>query len=91
MVIILLTQKLIYIFIYSFHNTLKTVYLNGKVNRRVDFLVHHLFEYEKDAFFCYKSVRQLPPAISKKEKGEQSRHRRGIQISMDMVKVCVHV
>ena len=27
--------------IHSFHNQLKTVHLNGKVNRRVDFLVHH--------------------------------------------------
>ena len=27
---------------FSFHNQLKTVQLNGKVNRRVDFLLHQL-------------------------------------------------
>ena len=72
--------------IHSFHNQLKTVHLNGKVNRRVDFLVNHLLEYEKDAFFHYKSARQLPPAMNKKAK-EQSRHQRGLQIPTNMVKV----
>ena len=32
---------------FSFHNQLKTVQLNGKVNRRVDFLLHQLLNYEK--------------------------------------------
>ena len=73
--------------IHSFHNQLKTVHLNGKVNRRVDFLVHLLLEYEKDALFRYKSARQLPPATNKKVKEEQSRHQRGLQIPTNMVKV----
>ena len=54
-------------FVFSFHNQLKTVYLNGKVNRRVDYLIHHLLQYEKKAYFRYKSVRQLPPAVNKKK------------------------
>jgi hypothetical protein len=53
----------------------------------VDFLVHHLLEYEKDAFFRYKSARQLPPATNKKAKEDQSRHQRGLQIPTSMVKV----
>ncbi len=64
----------------SFHNKLKTVHLNGKVNRRVDFLIHHLLDYEKDAFFCYKSARALPPATNRIVKEEQDRHERGLQI-----------
>ena len=75
-------------YIYSFHNQLKTVHLNGKVNRRVDFLIHHLLEYEKDAFIRYKSARQLPPVINKKVKEEQSRHQRG---PSKMVKVSAHI
>ena len=35
----------------SFHNQLKATYLNGKLNRRVNFLIHHLLQYEKDAYF----------------------------------------
>ena len=49
--------------ITSFYNQLKTVHLNGKVNRRVDFLLHHLMKYEKDMFFNYKRVHQLLPAM----------------------------
>lgn len=71
----------------SFHNQLKTVYLNGRVNRRVDYLIHHLLEYEKDAFFRYKSVRQLPPVVNKKMKEDQNRHLRGLQIPQEKVKV----
>ena len=37
--------------LHSFHNQLKTVHLNGKVNHRVDYLLHHLLQYEKDVFF----------------------------------------
>lgn len=76
-----------YCFNFSFHNQLKTVHLNGKVNRRVDFLVHHLLEYEKDAFFRYKSARQLPPAMNRREKEEQGRHQRGLKIPPKMVQV----
>ncbi len=68
--------------IYSFHNQLKTVHLDGKVNRRVDFLIHHLLEYEKDAFFRYKSARQLPPAMNRIVKEKESRHQRGIQMPL---------
>ena len=71
----------------SFHNQLKTNYLNRKVNRRVDFLVHHLLQFEKDAFFHYKKDCQLPPAIHKKVKLEMNHHERGLKISEKKVKV----
>lgn len=39
--------------LYSFHNKLKTPYLHGKVNRRVDFLLNVLLRIEEDNFFNY--------------------------------------
>ena len=72
---------------YSFHNQLETVHLNGTVTHRVDFLVHHLLEYEKDAFFRYKSARQLPPATNRRAIEEQNRHQRGLEIPSKMVQV----
>ena len=73
----------------SFHNQLKSMYLNGKVNRRVDFLVHHLLQYEKDAFFHYKKDRQLLPAMLKKTKKEMNHHQRGLQVPESNVQVSV--
>ena len=75
------------LYVCSFHNQLKTVHLNGKVNRRVDFLIHHLLQYEKDAFFQYKKERQLPPATHKRMKLELNRHHRGLQIPTSSVQV----
>lgn len=73
---------------FSFHNQLKTVQLNGKVNRRVDFLLHQLLNYEKDAYFNYKRNHQLPPAINRKSKEDLSRHDRGLLIPIQDVQVC---
>jgi len=78
------------IYVSSFHNQLKTTYLNGKVNRRVDFLVYHLLEYEKDAFFRYKRDRLLSPAILKKIKQEMNHHQRGLKIPEDKVQVSIN-
>jgi len=73
----------------SFHNQLKSMYLNEKVNRRVDFLVHRLLQYQKDAFFCYKKDRQLSPAMLKKTKEEMNYHQRGLQVSESYVQVSI--
>ena len=73
--------------ITSFHNQLKTVHLNGKVNRRVDVLLHHLMKYEKDMFFNYKRVRQLLPAMGDRMKKDLSRHELGMQIPTKDVEV----
>ena len=35
---------------FSFHNKLKTTYLNGKVNKRIDFLLDVLLRVERDNF-----------------------------------------
>ena len=75
--------------LHSFHNQLKTVHLNGKVNRRVDYLLHHLLQYEKDVFFNYQRTRQLPSAASSKMRKEANRHDRGLQIPASDVQVRV--
>ncbi|XP_065899007.1 uncharacterized protein [Dysidea avara] len=73
-------------YLESFHNQLKTNYLNGKVNRRVDFLIHHLLEYEKDQFFRYKRDHLLPPPMHKRIQQEISHHQRGMKIPATKVK-----
>ena len=57
------------------------------MNRRVDFLVHHLLEHEKDAFFQYKKDRQLPPAMCMKVKQKMNYHKRGLEIPEGKVQV----
>ena len=59
------------------------------MNRRVDFLVHHLLQYEKDAFIRYKKDRQLSPAILKKVKQEMNYHQRGLKVPEDKVQVSI--
>ena len=52
---------------HSFHAKLKTIYLNGKVNRRIDFLIDALLKIEKDTFFKYMGNKVAVP----KQKGDQ--------------------
>ena len=66
----------------SFHNKLKTTYLKGKVNRRVDFLLNVLFQIEEDNFFNYQRKQQLPPANT-----EGTRHQQGMRIPIEGVEV----
>ena len=71
-------------FIYSsFHNKLKTTYLKGKVNRRVDFLLSVLFHIEEDNFFNYRKKCQLPLTNSK----DGIRHERAMAIPAEGVQV----
>lgn len=70
----------------SFHNKLKTTYLKGKVNRRVDFLIHVLFRIEEDNFFNYNRKKCQTPA--KMMKGEGTRHQNAMSIPAETVKVC---
>ena len=73
-------------FIYSFHNKLKSTYLDGKVNRRVDFLLDVLLCMERDQFFKYMyKTRMLQ--VNPKEQSEKQRHERGLQIHEDLVEV----
>lgn len=71
---------------YSFHAKLKTNYLNGKVNRRVDFLIDALLRIEQDYFFKI-ALKQLG-AINKQEIKEANRHKRGLEIKHEDVTVC---
>ena len=45
--------------LFSFHNKLKTSYLNGKVNRRVDVLLEVLLKIEHDQYFQYEMKHRL--------------------------------
>lgn len=70
----------------SFHARLKTNYLNGKVNRRVDFLLDALLKIESDCF--YKSMTNHHLAnLNRREIKEVNRHQRGLQINPESVTV----
>lgn len=71
---------------YSFHAKLKTNYLNGKVNRRVDFLIDALLRIEKDCFFKIAQKQRLG-TINKQEIKEAHRHERGMKIKPEDVTV----
>ena len=72
--------------LFSFHANLKTNYLNGKVNRRVDFLIDALLRIEKDCFFKVAQKERLG-AVNKKEIKEEYRHERGLKIKPEDVTV----
>ena len=69
--------------LYSFHNKLKTSYLHGKVNRRVDFLLNVLLRVEKDNFFNYMKKVQLPTT----QRDECNHHQNGMLIPAEKVQV----
>lgn len=73
--------------VHSFHNKLKTNYLKGKVNRRVDVLLHVLFRIEEDNFFSYRKKCQNPAASSR---SEGTRHQNAMGISAERVEVKYH-
>ena len=73
---------------HSFHNKLKTTYLIGKVNRRVDFLIDALLRIERDSFFVYMRRKQLFK-INYQAVQEAERHTRGMKISPERVQVHV--
>ena len=73
---------------FSFHNNLKTHYLDGKVNRRVDFLVCALLEIESDYFFKYNQKRMLG-GLNPKTVREEHRHQRGMMIPALSIEVRV--
>ena len=72
--------------INSFHNELKTTYLDGKVNRRVDYLLDTLIRMERDQFFGYMYKTQMLQA-NPKDNSESQRHERGLNIPITAVKV----
>ncbi len=70
----------------SFHNKLKTTYLDGKVNRRVDYLLDTLIRMERDQFFGYMYKTQMLQT-NPKDQSETQRHERGLSIPLTAVKV----
>ena len=77
-----------YFLSHSFHNKLKTTYLNNKVNRRVDFLIDALLRIERDNFFAYMRRKQLFE-INYQAIQEAERHTRGMKIPPERVQVHV--
>ena len=72
--------------INSFHNKLKTTYLDGKVNRRVDYLLDTLIRMERDQFFGYMYKFQMLQA-NPRDNSEIQRHERGLNTPITAVKV----
>ena len=70
----------------SFHAKLKTNYLNGKVNRRVDFLIDALLRIEEDCFFKV-AQKQRMGIVNQQEIKESHWHQRGLQIKPEDVTV----
>ena len=71
---------------HSFHAKLKTIYLNGRVNRRINFLIDALLKIEKDCFFKHMGNRRLQ-CLNRREIKEANRHERGMAIKTDYVTV----
>lgn len=71
---------------FSFHNKLKTVYLNGKVNRRIDVLLDLLLKVEHDSFFNYEVKHRLQQPNRAVFRVEDA-HRRGMSISPEKINV----
>ena len=71
---------------HSFHNKLKTIYQNGKVNRRVDFLIDSLLRIEIDYFFSYMRRKQLFE-INYREVQEEECHSREVNTPPQQVQV----
>ena len=67
---------------YSFHARLKTNYLNGKVNRRVDFLLDALLKIERDSFFKIMTNHRLAN-LNKREIRQANRHQSGLEIKAE--------
>lgn len=61
--------------------------MDGKVNRRVDCLVHLLLNYEVDLFFN-KQTKDLMWKHNRKEARENQRHQHGIKINDEDFEVC---
>ena len=66
----------------SFHNQLKNnpTFMNGKVNKRVDGLLHLLLKYEINSFFN-RQTKELMWKHNRKEAREKERHQLGSRIA----------
>lgn len=72
-------------FVESFHNQLKTFYLSGKGNRRIDVLIHTLLRFENDHLI--KHLHQVSYNNStENDMHTIDRHDRGLEIDDNKVK-----
>ena len=72
----------------SFHNKLKTnpAYFGGKMNRRVDYLLHTLLKFEEDMFLA-RQQKLLGMKSNRKATKERKRHEHGAQLAVTMITV----
>ena len=65
-------------YVESFHNVLKTYYMERKPNKRVDDLINLLLTYEEDTYWRHK--REKIYATKHQSANNNSRHTRGMAI-----------
>ena len=70
----------------SFHNKLKSGYFGGKVNRRVDDLLHVLLRIKKGQFFQFMEKMKMSP-LNRLDIKETSHHKKGLEIPANSVQV----
>ena len=63
-------------YVESFHNVLKTYYLERKPNKRVDDLINVLLTYKEDPYWRHK--REMIYATKHQSANNNSRHTRGM-------------
>ena len=76
----------VHILVCTFHNKLKTTYLDRKVNRRVDYLLDTLIRMERDQFFGYM-YKTMMLQSNPKSHSETQGHERGLSIPLTAIKV----
>ena len=73
-------------YVESFHNRLKTFYMNRRLNKRIDDLLNILLDIEENDYWRYR--RDLEYRSGRNIQKEISRHTRGIKIQdIDIVRV----
>lgn len=72
----------------SFHNKIKTSYLQRKKNQRVDTLVDLLLRMEHD-FFIDRRRKLSEITLPKMQKTDADRHDRGSKIPCSDIEVCI--
>ena len=73
-------------FVEAFHNTLKQVYMQGKVNRRVDKCLHVLLRLARDKAF-ERLIKLEKGKTSSRLSAIHARHMASLELSSE----CVHV
>ena len=66
---------------HSFHSKLKVVYMNGRMNKRIDGLLNILLEIERDE--CMDTMKKK--YFGHRRRKDRERHKKGENISDDRI------